>query len=174
MKKLITTFAIGMATLGLAYAGDMSKAPVEPTIPIETGCDCFGAGFEFSGFGAGLIPDSGDGELGGGAALSYFFDASLGVEISYAVFAFDSAEHLIGANLVYRMPNTSSCFAPYILLGGGVMTNSSTNGYFDVGAGLDIRFDSWDCIGIFVDGTYNWASDAEDFTQVRTGFRIPF
>lgn len=174
MKKLITTLAIGMASLGLAYAGNLSKAPIEPKVPVGPGLDCFGAGFEFSGFGGGMIPDSGSGEMGGGAALSYFFDTNIGVEFSYAVYAFDSAEHLFGANLVYRVPIADGCLAPYLLLGGGLTTNNSTNGFFDIGAGLDIRFDSWSVIGIFIDGTYNWVSGAEDFTQVRTGFRIPF
>lgn len=173
MKKLLSTLTVLSLSLGFAAAGDYGKNPVEKN-PIPVGCSCFGTGFEFSGFVAGAIPDSGDGEIGGGVALGYFFTENVGVEASYTVAAFDSEEHILTANVVYRMPIKDLCIAPYVLLGGGVLTNGSTDGLWDLGGGLDIRFDSWGCVGIFVDATYNWVDGDRDFTLIRGGVRIPF
>lgn len=175
MKKLLSTLGVLSLSVGLATAGDYGKNPVEKNpVVIPAGCDCFGTGFEFSGFAAGAIPDNGDGELGGGAAIGYFFTENVGVEISYTVAAFESEEHVITGNLIYRMPIEDLCIAPYVLVGGGVLTNSATDGLFDVGAGLDIRLDSMGCVGIFVDATYNWVEDDRNFTLVRAGVKIPF
>ncbi|MCP5539588.1 MAG: outer membrane beta-barrel protein [Akkermansiaceae bacterium] len=173
MKKLLSTLAILTLTAGLATAGDWSKNPVEKN-PIPVGCACFDPGFEFSGFIAGGIPDNGDSELGGGASASYFFTENVGVELSYAVLAFDSEEHVITGNLVYRMPLKDLCIAPYLLVGGGLLTNSATDGLFDVGGGLDIRFDSMGCLGLFADATYNWVDGDRDFTLIRSGVRVRF
>ena len=85
-----------------------------------------------------------------------------------------SEEHVLTANLVYRLVNRDACIAPYLLVGGGLLTNSSSDGLFDVGGGIDIRFDGMGCVGIFVDATYNWVEDDRDFTLIRGGVRIPF
>jgi hypothetical protein len=174
MKKLLSTLTVLSLSLGFAAAGDYGKNPVEKNPVVPTGCECFGTGFEFSGFVAGAIPDSGDGEMGGGASIGYFFTENIGIETSYTVAAFQSEEHILTANLVYRMPIKDLCIAPYVLLGGGVLTNGSTDGLWDLGGGLDIRFDSLGCVGLFVDATYNWVDGDRDFTLVRGGVRIPF
>lgn len=175
MKKLFTALTLLALSAGLVSAGDYGKNPVTKNpIMVDTGCDCFGTGFEFSGFAAGALPDSGSGELGGGAAIGYFFTENVGVEVSYTVAAFESEEHIVTGNLIYRMPIRDLCIAPYILAGGGVLTNSATDGLFDVGAGLDIRLDSMGCVGIFVDAAYNWVEDDRNFTLVRAGVKIPF
>ncbi|MCB1234317.1 MAG: hypothetical protein KDM91_04525, partial [Verrucomicrobiae bacterium] len=102
------------------------------------------------------------------------FTENVGVELSYAVLAFDSEEHVITGNLVYRMPLKDLCIAPYLLVGGGLLTNSATDGLFDVGGGLDIRFDSMGCLGLFADATYNWVDGDRDFTLIRSGVRVRF
>ena len=175
MKKLLSSLAVLSLSLGLATAGDYGKAPVvKNPVVIPAGCDCFGTGFEFSGFIAGALPDNGDDELGGGASLGYFFTENVGVEFSYAAIATDSTEHILTGNIVYRVPMRDLCIAPYFLVGGGLLTNSSTDGLFDVGGGIDIRFESLGCSGVFIDATYNWVEDDRDFTLIRGGVRIPF
>ncbi len=177
-KKLLLPAALGAAFLATTtFAGDYAKSPVVKGPIIDPGCACYEPGFEFSGFAAGLLPDgAGEDQFSGGASLGYFFTENLGIETSYSVFDVDpSEEHLITANLVYRFVNKDACFAPYIMAGGGVLTNGSTRGLYDVGAGVDIRFESLGCLGLFADATYNWVEDdGEDFTLIRAGFRIPF
>ncbi|MCC6881485.1 MAG: outer membrane beta-barrel protein [Verrucomicrobiales bacterium] len=172
MKKLLSLIAI-LAFAGVANAGD--KYVVEcKNPPVPTGCSCFDPGFELGAyFGASFSDKDGD-ELGGGVTASYFFTQNLGVELNYGVFAYESQHHVINANVVYRMPIPDLCIAPYVMVGGGLLTNSATDGLFDVGGGIEARFDSLGCIGIFVDATYNWVEDDRDFTLVRGGVRFPF
>lgn len=174
MKKLLSTLAVLSFSVALASAGSWGKSTIERTPAPPAGCDAFGTGFEFAGFAAGVIPEHSGDAFGGGIALSYFFTEEVGVDLSYTVGAFDSEEHIFSANLVYRIPVRELCIAPYGLLGGGFQTNGSTDGFFDLGVGLDIRPDFLGGAGIFVDATYNWVSSEEDFTLIRGGVRIPF
>jgi hypothetical protein len=46
---------------------------------------------------------------------------------------------------------------------------------WNIGGGLDIRFEGLGCIGLFGDFSYNWVDeDLPDFTMVRVGVRCPF
>jgi hypothetical protein len=46
---------------------------------------------------------------------------------------------------------------------------------WNVGAGVDVRFESWGCVGLFGDFSYNWVDQGQpDFTMMRAGIRIPF
>jgi hypothetical protein len=174
MKKLLTTLTILTASASFALAGS-GKAVYDAKAPLpDPGCDCFGTGFEFSGFGGALLPSDGDSAGGGGVGFAYFFTENVGVDVSYGVYATDpSEEHLIVANLVYRLVDRNSCIAPYFLIGGGLLTNSQTDGLWDIGGGIDFRFPD-SCLGVFVDATYNWVDGDRDFTLVRGGIRIPF
>ncbi len=175
MKKLLTIMAALAATASLGVAGSGKEVYDSGKVIIDPGCACYDPGFEFSGFLAGILPEEGDDELGGGASLGYFLTENVGVELSYSVLATESEEHVVTGNLVYRFPMKDACIAPYVLVGGGVVTNGHTNGLYDVGGGIDVRFDSWGCIGVFADATYNWVEDdGADFTLVRLGFRVPF
>ncbi len=72
-------------------------------------------------------------------------------------------------------PITSLCIAPYILAGGGFSTNSSNQGTYHVGAGLEGRIFNADCLGIFADGIYYFSEDEDrDFTIVRVGVKWTF
>jgi len=185
MKKSIVFFAILSLSLATAKAGDYySKAPVAPG-PIVTPppvCPCFDAGAELSLFGSGLFSGNGgdfsdQDELGGGAGLGLFFNENLGINVSYHAFNTDpSVEHFGTADLVLRFPIQELCIAPYVFGGGGVVTNGTTDGLYRAGGGIDIRFDSMGCVGLFVDGSYNWVEgdDHADAAIARIGFKIPF
>ena len=61
------------------------------------------------------------------------------------------------------------------MLGGGVGTNATTRGDVHVGGGLEARFASLDCMGVFVDGNYYFASGSNaDFTVARLGVKFRF
>ncbi|HRQ90906.1 MAG TPA: hypothetical protein PLA50_19100, partial [Bacteroidia bacterium] len=82
-------------------------------------------------------------------------------------------------NAVYRFPLGGECcstIAPYIFGGTGVVAAGSSELLWNIGAGIDIRFESWGCVGLFGDFSYNWVDDARqaDFTLMRAGFRVPF
>jgi hypothetical protein len=179
--KYITTLLMSVALASSAVAGTMSapknpKAPVLPA-PAPTGCDCFNAGASFDLFGAAILPAEGGGDdaFGGGIGVNYFFSPYVGLDLNYAAYATDSVHHQVDGNLVLRAPINSLCIAPYALAGGGFATNSSNRGTYQVGAGIDVRLQSMNCLGIFAEGLYHFAADdTPDFTTVRLGVRIPF
>jgi opacity protein-like surface antigen len=179
MKSLNTLLALAvMATTAFAgpsYTGKNPKAPILPPPPPPPGCACFGAGGAFDIFGAAFIPEGGDTEVGGGVGVNYFFNRNFGIDVNYGLYATDKEHHQFDANLVLRAPIDSLCIAPYILAGGGYATNSNNTATYQVGAGIDIRIPSANCLGIFAEGLYHFAeSDVSDFTTVRLGVRIPF
>lgn len=172
MKKLLSLFAV-LAFAGVANAGD--KYVVETkNPPLPVGCTAFDPGFELGAYFGGAFSDADGDELGGGVTLSYFFTENWGVELNYGVFAYESEHHVVAGSLVYRHPIKDICVAPYALVGGGLLTNSESDGLFHVGGGLEARFESLGNVGIFVDATYNWVEDDRDFTLVRGGVRFPF
>jgi hypothetical protein len=177
LTSLLIALALSASSLvaGPAYAPKNAKEPVLPTAPAPTGCDCFGPGASFDVFAGGFFPDSGDAAYGGGIGLNYFMTPAFGVDLNYGLYSTDSAHHQIDGNLVLRAPITSLCVAPYLLAGGGFATNSSNRGTYQAGAGLDIRFQSSGCMGLFLEGLYHFnAGESADFTTARVGVRIPF
>jgi len=187
MKKLLSTIVLLAVSAGLATAGDYySKAPVSkgPVVTPPPVCPCFDPGVELSLFGSGIFPDGGNihghegsDELGGGVGIGMFFTENVGINVSYHAFNTDpSVEHYGTADLVLRLPIHELCIAPYVFGGGGVVTNGSTDGLYRAGGGLDIRMDSMGCVGLFVDGAYNWVEDGDhgDSVIARVGFKIPF
>jgi hypothetical protein len=177
--KLTTILAALTLTATSLFAGSgyAPKNPKQPVMPPQpTGCECFAPGASFDVFGAAFIPDGGDTEIGGGIGFNYFFTPIFGIDTNYALYATDSAHHQFDANLVVRAPITSACIAPYLLAGGGYATNSANRGTYQVGAGIDFRIPSANCLGIFAEGLYHFSGDDDlaDFTTARLGVRIPF
>ena len=181
MKKLIATVvALGISGSAV-FAGPYSSPknpPMVPPPPTLEECTCFsGDVLEVSVFAAGMLPSDDsylDDAIGGGLGLGYFFTENVGIEANYAAFAQDSEAHLFTANLVLRAPISGACFAPYFLVGGGVHTNSVTQGLWNVGGGIDWRLDEAGCWGIFADATYTWTEETDDYTVVRIGIRTNF
>lgn len=170
MNKVLATLFLLALSLGLANGGDkasvLAPAPQDPSY--------FAPGFELGAFVAGAFPESGGDELGGGASLAYFFTENVGIDMSYAVFAFAGELHTVTADLALRYPISDGSIAPYLLLGGGVATNGDTDGLYRVGGGLDFRLQGMGNLGIFADGVYNWVEGDSSFTIARFGVRIPF
>lgn len=179
MKKILLIMSLALASSALlagtpTYSGKSAKAPVQPA---PVGCECFAPGvFTLGVFGGGALPSDGDRDdgLGGGALFEYFFTENIGLQASYGAYAPNPVHHVYGADLVVRFPIDSLCIAPYILGGGGAVSNGSTGGYWDAGLGIDVRLPSWNCAGIFADAAYHWsAGDNEDFTLIRLGVKFP-
>ena len=171
MKTIVATFSSLMVGVGLLSAGPMiDKNPIVPDV-----CDCYPPGFQVGGFAAGFFVD-GDAEIGGGASLAYFFTEQIGIDISYAAFDTDpDVLHLSTADLIYRLSiDDSNCLAPYLIGGGGVLSNGESRGLYRAGIGVEVRFENKNCWGIFADGTYNWIEDSENGAVARVGVRIPW
>lgn len=182
MKK-IASFLMTLALASSVYAGPVSygksgKAVQPPLPPVPTGCECFGPGLSLGVYGGGYIPDSGteDDVLGGGVLAEYFFNPYVGIQGSYGIFATDSEHHEFNGALVLRYPITSLCIAPYVMGGGGYSVNSDDKGNYFVGGGIEARFESLNCLGVFADGAYHFAADSDDadYTIVRVGVKFPF
>jgi len=176
--KYLASLIVTAALASSAFAGPVtysSKAP-QAVAPMPLGCECFAPGFALGVYGAAILPDGEDDSLGGGVLGEYFFNEYLGIQGSYGVFATDSEHHEFNGALVLRFPITSICLAPYVLGGGGYSVNSEDRGNYFVGAGLEARIESLNCLGIFADGTYHFAADDddEDYTIVRLGVKLPF
>ena len=143
---------------------------------------CYDAGFEFSGFVSGFWPETqvglNDNSIGGGVALAYFFGHNFGLEGSYAAHGGGVSQQVGKFNAVYRFPLGGECcstIAPYVFGGFGVVSVGTSESLWNLGGGVDVRFESWGCVGLFGDFSYNWVDQTlPDFTQFRAGFRIPF
>ena len=178
MKSLNTLLAFvvlaSSAIAGPSYSGKNPKAPALPPPP-PAGCMAFEPGASFDVFAGLIIPDGGDTEVGGGVGVNYFFTRNFGIDVNYGLYATDSEHHQIDGNFVLRAPIDSLCIAPYVLAGGGYATNSYSGFTYQVGAGLDVRFQSAGHLGVFAEGLYHFAEDdVPEFTTVRLGLRIPF
>ena len=164
------------AFAGPTYSGKSTPMMQPPSAPAP-GCDCFNSGFAFGLFGGGFLPDydDADNELGGGFLAEYFFNPYIGLQGTYGVYSTESEHHQFDGSVVLRAPITSLCIAPYVLAGGGFSTNSSNQGTYHVGAGLEGRIFDADCLGIFADGIYYFSEDDDrDFTIVRVGVKWTF
>jgi hypothetical protein len=173
--KALASLVVACAFASSAFAGPAYSSKggkgVQPTAPL--GCDCFAPGGAFGIYGGAILDD--DDSLGGGALAEYFFSEYIGIQASYGIFATDSEHHEIDGGLVLRYPLRSLCVAPYVLVGGGVEANSSNEGNFFAGGGIETRLESVNCLGIFTDGAYHWAGgDKPDYTIVRLGVKFPF
>lgn len=142
---------------------------------------CYDTGWEISGYASGFWPDSAgfNNSLGGGASLAYFFGRNLGIEAAYMVHGGGVNQHVGHFNAVYRFPLGGECcstIAPYVFGGLGVVSVGENEMLWNLGAGLDFRLESWGCVGLFTDFSYNFVQDTviPDFTLVRAGFRVPF
>jgi hypothetical protein len=172
MKHVVATFcALALGLTGL-FAGEYY--PKQVIVPPDL-CECYPPGVQLGGHGAAYWADNGDPAYGGGINLAYFFTEKLGLELSYSVFDTDpSEEHLITLDVIYRLfIDNATCLSPYLIGGGGLMTNSENEGVYRAGVGLEWRFEQWNCLGIFADGTYNWIGD-QDGPVARLGVRIPW
>jgi hypothetical protein len=140
------------------------------------GCDCFAPGFALGVFGGVILPEGSGSDAGGGGVLGeYFFTEYFGIQGSYGLYATNSEHHQFDGSLVLRLPIRSLCVAPYLMAGGGLATNAETNGDYHVGAGIEARFPQFNCMGVFADAAYHFATDdGEDFTIVRLGVKFPF
>ncbi|MCB1091398.1 MAG: outer membrane beta-barrel protein [Verrucomicrobiae bacterium] len=171
MKKVILSLLVTAGVAGYAQAGG-GKYVVD-SAPAPVASSCYGAGYEFGIFGAGIFPD-GDhlsDELGGGASIGYFFNENFGLDFSAAFFATDSEVQNYTLDAVYRFP--INCIAPYVLAGGGLHTNGETEGLFRFGGGVDFRL--FENSSLFADGIYNiLGGDVADYAIARIGLRFAF
>ena len=176
MKKiasLIMTVALATSAFAgspVTYSGKNAKTPMAPQ---PTGCACFAPGAAVGVFGGAFLPDGGDNELGGGFLAEYFFCENFGFQGSYGIYATESEHHQFDGSFILRAPIKSLCIAPYALVGGGFSTNGTTRGDYHVGGGIEARFSSAGCMGIFADGAYHFAAEGADFTVVRLGVKFP-
>jgi hypothetical protein len=169
VKKSLYFLVSTALGFGLGYAGDdKDTVVIEPKDPVS-----FASGLEISPFAAGAFTENGD-EFGGGIMLSHFFTESVGIDVSYAAFAFESEVHTITADLALRYPDSGAGISPYLVFGGGLRTNGSTDGIYRVGGGVDFRPNGLNNLGIFADGVYNFVEGDDGFTIARFGIRFPF
>lgn len=176
MKKITSLLlSLTLASSALAGMADNSKT-VQPTIAPPQGCDCFAPGFAVGVFGGAFMPSHGGSGVGGGGVLGeYFVSEYLGFQGSYGLYATNSEHHQMDGSVVLRLPIKSLCIAPYVMLGGGIGTNAVSRGDFHVGGGLEARFASLNCLGVFVDANYYFASGTNtDFTVARLGVKVRF
>lgn len=172
MKKAFLSLVLIAGLGGVAQAGG-GKYVIDSTPPSAASYGCYGAGYEFGAFLGGFFPngDELDDALGGGISLGYFFNENFGLDFSAAWYDTDSVTHNYTLDAVYRLP--FNCIAPYILAGGGVHSNSHTEGIFRFGGGVDFRI--FEGTSIFADGIYNIVGgDVDDYTIARLGLRFAF
>jgi len=163
------------ASFSIATAEDYYNAK-NPAPPSGAECTAFDPGFEFSAYlGASIPTGEGDNTWGGGLGVAYFFTENIGADFNWAPFDYEPTTHFFTADLALRWPVKTSCFAPYVIGGGGFVSNGDSEGVWRIGAGVDFRPAALGDIGIFFDATYNWMDGIyDDTTILRLGLRFPF
>lgn len=177
MKKLTYSFLASAALATSAFAGHEAVVSKEYKAPAPEPCfrdsefqlDVFGS---YSGASSNEV--IGDG-WGGGIGVNYFFTRNIGIAASGNVYdgTHDGIWHT-DLDVVIRFPMEGSvCIAPYIQGGGGILTDGTTVGTWNAGAGLEWR--ATPTFGIFGEGRYIWAANgATDSAQARVGLRFVF
>ncbi len=139
----------------------------------------------FSFFGTGTVGENTlkdpssrkidrDGELGAGAAISYFFHRNIGIE-GYGFTEGTGGRHwldYLGANVIGRFPIAETGLAPYIFAGASRQIDPIAQWGLDAGAGLEWRFAKH--VGVFADGRYVLADKTKDYGVGRLGVRFGF
>ena len=174
MKKLLSILAVLSVSFGIATAENYNAK--NPAPPLGAECTAFDPGFELSAYVGLSLPNGvGDTAWGGGIGVAYFFTENIGADFNWAGFDNDLTGHLFTADLALRWPMKTSCFAPYVIGGGGFITDGDAEPVWRLGGGIDFRPAALGNIGIFADGTYNWiGGDYSDSTIIRLGLRLPF
>lgn len=195
MKLLSATSIVLALGVVAAFAGpDYHKNAKSPLV-VDPSCPCFFEGLQVGIYAAALWgPDAlgneyvnnpiaggpaetGDDAFGAGVSLTYYFTENIALEYNYTWVDTRSDRHLNTLDLLYRMPLGDSCWAPYVMGGAGLNSDSDTVGVYRLGAGLEYRLAN--CVGVFADYTHNWVGGGEEgwgngFNLGRAGFRIPF
>ena len=143
---------------------------------------CYDTGWEFGFYGTGSFPDDSffDNSFGGGFTIAYFFGHNFGIDGSYSFSGSGVAEQVGTLNFVYRFPLGGECcstIAPYIMGGPGFVSSGQQEFLWNVGGGIDFRFESWGCTSLFTDYSWNFVDDKtvlSNFGLLRLGMRFPF
>ncbi len=175
LMKFISMILLSATLAVSASAGTPSTESgkaVQPYAPQTI--NCWAPGFTMGAFAGGLFPSHRDsGVAGGGILGEYFWTENFGLQGSYGVYATNSAHHQFDGSFIARAPMGN--IAPYIMAGGGVGLNGSAHGDFHAGGGIEARMPDMDCLGLFLDGNYHFASGSRtDFTLVRLGVKFRF
>jgi hypothetical protein len=172
MKKLTYSILACAAVASSAFAGSEMKeykgpAPEPCFKDTELQLDIFGSYTD-----AVHRSEYGDG-FGGGIGLNYFFTRNIGLGVSGNIYDGDvNGVWNTDLSVIARFPiENSVCIAPYILGGGGLVTDGGTYGTWHAGGGLEWR--ATPSFGIFGEGRYIWAEE-RDAAQVRLGARFVF
>jgi hypothetical protein len=125
---------------------------------------------------------------GGGVAVNYFFTRYFGLSAEGEAIdgrpngshglrpkrAFESAN----GSVIFRYPIDAWCLAPYLFMGGGMVTDDSTWGLFHIGVGLEYRIVP-NKVGLFADARWNYygdryGHDVQNNFLFRGGVRLIF
>ncbi|MCE9519536.1 MAG: porin family protein, partial [Verrucomicrobia bacterium] len=156
MKKIASLLmTIALASSAFAGAPSYSGKGGKVVTPPAPSCDWFAPGLKVGAFGGAYLQSSGnDDSLGGGVLAEYFFTENFGLEGSSSAYATDKTHWQFDLNLVARLPMKNSCWAPYVMAGGGFFTNSETEWTWQVGAGVDVHLTGK--MGLFADGAWHF------------------
>ena len=113
------------------------------------------------------------GTWGGDVGVNYFITQNIGVgaDANMSANGGNFVDAVLG-DLTLRLPLGNSGFAPYVLGGGGRMTDVTWEWVGQAGVGLEYRFSHR--IGLFADGRCIWPEHSPDALLLRAGLRIVF
>jgi hypothetical protein len=198
VKTTLTSIVFAAALTGLAAAGERTVSLgkeskfVEPTpcfADKEWQVDLFG---QYSvGNGpkhAGPFADHG---WGGGIGLNYFFSRNIGIGVDASwLYAKENGAlrsidehgthttiHNFSGSLIFRLPNDSTCLAPYAYIGGGAAVDGEQWATAHAGLGVEYRYAP--NRGVFVDTRWTYLGDRfgngdQNNSSARLGFRFTF
>jgi opacity protein-like surface antigen len=109
---------------------------------------------------------------GGGLGANYFFTKYLGIGgDAAALYSQNNTAGEFTGKFIARYPIENSRFAPYALVGGGLITDGKTEGFGKAGAGLEYRFTQQ--LGAKAEYNYNFSNNT-NFSEIRVGLGYNF
>jgi hypothetical protein len=130
--------------------------------------------FRYEVFGTWRVPDDtdmGDGRLGVGLGLNYFFNLHWGIGMDTHLERVDVPNHL-NVSVIARYPMETYGTAPYVFAGGGRQYRDDVHWTTHIGGGLDYRMNQM--TGVFVDARRTFVMDGNDFFLFRAGLNFRF
>lgn len=174
-------FALALVAPSFAVlAGPYKSVAMKEVAPPPMDEPCFAAGDFSADIFAGYVWGFDDEEAeevyedgaAGGVGFNYFFTEMVGVGVDAYWFDSDGTIHNFDGSLIIRFPIQEACIAPYVYGGGGFHTNSTNQGSFHAGAGVEWKFS--DSTSLFGDGRYTWLDETNDTALARLGLRFSF
>lgn len=171
--KLITIIATSLSLVFSTYAGESTILGMPEILPPVESNSYLGVKSQYM-----FNNDSHDSEVGVEVSIGVNVYEYVNLQVSAGVLNTDSAIQNYTFDVVAVCPEDLTFlgvgYSPYILLGGGVYTNSDTAALARFGGGVNLDIPNTNT-SLFMEGVYNLVgNDVENYSTAGIGLRVKF